>query len=588
MGIMAAYISNEIIDKIIEQTDIVELISDYLPLKRAGKNYKALCPFHQERTPSFVVSPEKQLFHCFGCGVGGNALSFLMKWEKISFPEAVKMLGEKLGISVYLSEREKEESAFKDDLYRTNEAISTLFQEELRKNKFAQDYLVKREFNKNIIKSFKLGYAPSSRNFLRLCKEKEISFKNLRELGLLSSEEDDNFYFKGRLIFPIFTPRGRICGFGGRVLGNSLPKYLNSPQSRIFKKGENLYGLNLSKETIGQKKEVILVEGYTDVVALYQIGVKNVVASLGTSLTSSQARLIKRYANQVFIAYDEDTAGTTATLRGIDLLLEENLRIKVISMPRGMDPGDFLKKGDKEEFIKRKREALSYFDYRLNLEIDHRSSLEVEEKIDVINNLFPTLQKIKDLIKLQELIKKLAFRLDLDESLLTMEFKKFKGRKRKIFPSSPIFNIDTKREEEKTEKMLLQLMLTERKAINIVIEKGGVNNFANPSYRKIAQKIILLSEKEGILSPGKLISHLEEESLSSIVSSFYLADPPFGVDEREKIAKDFIKSLQRSKKQKRITELIKKIEESEKKGEEEKVNEWSKELTKLKKQILLR
>jgi len=582
---MAAYISNEVIDKIIEQTDIIELISNYLPLKRAGKNYKALCPFHQERTPSFVVSPEKQLFHCFGCGVGGNVLSFLMKWEKISFPEAVKMLGDKLGISVYLSEREKEESMIKDDLYRTNEMVSTLFQEELRKNKFAQEYLVKRGFNKDIIKSFKLGYAPSSGNFLRLCKEKGISFKNLRELGLLS--EDNNFYFKGRLIFPIFTSTGKTCGFGGRVLDNSLPKYLNSTQSRIFKKGENLYGLNLSKEAIKEKKEVILVEGYTDVIALYQMGLKNVVASLGTSLTPSQSRLIKRYTNQVFIAYDEDAAGTAATLRGIDLLLEENLRIRVISMPRRMDPGNFLEKGGREEFEKIKRKALSYFDYRLNLEIDHRSSLEVEEKIDIINNLFPALQKIKDLIKVQELIKKLAFRLDLDESLLTREFKKFKERKRKIFPSSPMFNIDAKGEKEKTEKLLLQLMLTERKVIDIVTEKGGLDNFANPSYRKIAQKIILLSEKEGILSPGKLINQLEEENLSSIVSSFYLTDPPFGVDDKEKIARDFIKSLQRSKKQKRITELIKRIEESEEKGEEEKVNEWSKELTKLKKQILL-
>ncbi|MCD6471839.1 DNA primase [Candidatus Aerophobetes bacterium] len=586
---MAIYISNGVIDKIIERTDIVELIGNYLPLKRVGKNYKALCPFHQERTPSFVVSPEKQLFHCFGCGVGGNVISFLMKWEKISFPEAVKMLGDKLGMSIYLSEKEKKESAIKDDLYQTNEMISTLFQEELRKDRFAQEYLVKRGFNKNIVKTFKLGYVPSSRNFLRVCEGKGISFKNLRELGLIS--EDGNFYFKRRLIFPIFTPIGRICGFGGRVLDNSLPKYLNSPQSRIFKKGENLYGLNLSKEVAEKEKEVILVEGYTDVIALYQMGLKNVVASLGTSLTSLQSRLIKRYANQVFIAYDEDIAGSAATLRGIDLLLEDNLRIRVISMPQGMDPGDFLRKKEgKEEFIKRKRKALSYFDYRLNLEIDHRSSLEIEEKIDIVNNLFPTLQKIRDLIKLQELIKKLAFRLDLDESLLTMEFKKFnKKRKIKTFPSSsPIFNIHTKRDEEKTENMLLQLMLMEREVINIVIKEGGVDNFTNPSYRKIAQKIILLSEKEDILSPSKLISQLEEEDLSSIVSSFCLTDTPFGVDNKEKIANDFIKSLKRIKKQKRITELIKKIEESEEDGKEEKVDEWSNELIKLKKQILLR
>jgi len=301
---MAGYISDEIINKISEQTDIVEVISEYLPLKKAGKNYKALCPFHEERTPSFIVSPEKQLFHCFGCGVGGNVFTFLMKWEKISFPEAVRMLGEKLGIPISVEEEKGEVS--KEEFYQINESVANFFQGELRKNKVAQDYLKRRGFSEKTLDTWKVGYAPASRVFLSFCKKKGISLERLRDLGLLSLGKEDWYaYFRERIVFPIFTPQGRICGFGGRVLDSSSPKYLNSPQSPVFDKGRVLYGLNFSKEAIGKEKAVVLVEGYTDAITLYQGGIRNVVASLGTSLTVSQARLIKRYADEVFIAYDQ-------------------------------------------------------------------------------------------------------------------------------------------------------------------------------------------------------------------------------------------------------------------------------------------
>jgi len=279
-----------------------------------------------------------------------------------------------------------------------------------------------------------LGYAPASRVFLSFCKKKGISLERLRDLGLLSLGKEDWYaYFRERIIFPIFTPQGRICGFGGRVLDSSSPKYLNSPQSPVFDKGRVLYGLNFSKEAIGKEKAVVLVEGYTDAITLYQGGIRNVVASLGTSLTASQARLIKRYADEVFIAYDQDKAGIAATLRGIDLLLEADLKVRIISLPRGMDPAEFLDKKGAKLFVKEKDKAISYFDYRVNLEIGQSSFLEPEDKLRVVNALFPTLSRVKNLIKLQELIKKLAHRLNIDESLLGMEFEKFKRRQRPPF-----------------------------------------------------------------------------------------------------------------------------------------------------------
>ena len=242
---MAGFIPSNIIDRIVEESDIVEIIGSYISLKKSGKNYQALCPFHQERTPSFVVSPEKQLFHCFGCGVGGNVFTFLMKWEKVSFPEAVKIIGGKIGISVPTLNKS---GGYKEDLYRINALVADFFHQKLKENRFALNYLLKRGFKESIIDTFYLGYAPSSQDFLNFCYSKKIPQEKLKELGLISPSRDkDGYYayFRSRIIFPVFTPAGKICGFGARVLDESLPKYLNSSQSPLFDKGENLFILNV-------------------------------------------------------------------------------------------------------------------------------------------------------------------------------------------------------------------------------------------------------------------------------------------------------------------------------------------------------
>lgn len=585
---MASYISDELIDRISERADIVEIISHYLPLKKAGKNYKALCPFHQEKTPSFMVSPEKQLFHCFGCGAGGNVFNFVMKWEKISFPEAVKMTGEKVGISVAVINEEAGRGVLKEELYRTNERVADLFQQELKRMVSVKKYLKQRGFIPEVIDKFRVGWAPTSGDFLKMARAKGISLENLKKLSLLiPSQKRDGWYawFRQRLIFPIFNPEGRICGFGGRVLDNGLPKYLNSSSSLIFDKSRILYGLNFSKEAIRQEEEVILVEGYTDVMTLHQRGIKNVVASLGTSLTSSQARLIKRYTDHVFIAYDQDKAGISATLRGIDLLLETNLEIRIISMPHGVDPADLVNREGEGSFLKRKDEALAYFDYRLNLEIQKRPSLRREDKIEIIEEVFPTLAKVSNSITLGELIRSLSQRLDLDEEMIRTEFKRFK-RKERGFLSRPEF-LKMEDGQEKRERMLLQLMLDDEAVVKLVEERWDLDNFTNPDYRRIAKEIIISWEK-GKTSFSRLINQLEEENLSSIISSFSLSESPFKTDDEEKLALDLIDKWQRNKVQKRISELTKNIKESQRKGQEEKINQWWDELTHLKRQISLR
>ncbi len=582
---MAAFISEELIKKVSERLDIVEVISQYIPLRKAGKSYKALCPFHEEKTPSFTVSSEKQLFHCFGCGIGGNVFNFLMKWENISFPEAVKLLGQKVGISISTPDKDKKRGMVKEELYQTNRKVAEIFRQELREKKSAQDYLKKRGFTQETIEKFGLGWAPSSNDFLKLVQKKEISLKDLKGLKLVvPSQRGEGRYswFQLRLIFPIFNPEGRISGFGGRVLDESLPKYLNSSESLIFDKGRVLYGLNFSKEGIRKEEEIILVEGYTDVIALYEAGIENVVASMGTSLTFSQARLIKRYADRVFIAYDQDKAGVAATLRGIDLLLEADLRVKIISMPEGVDPAALVKKGGKDSFVERKEKAAPYFDYRLELAINTNPSLEYEDKIEIVNKIFPTLEKIRNSIRLAELIKKLSQRLDLDEEMLRIEFSKFRDKKKGFFSRPEFFKV--KDAQQTTEKTLLQLMLSEERVIKMVEENESIDDFVNSSYKRVAEEAVALS-KEGKVSSPLLINRLEEERLSSLISSLSLSSPPFQEEDKERIAFDLIKSLKRNKTRRRIEKLRKSIKESEEKGEEEELEKWLYELTRLKKQL---
>jgi len=593
---MAGFIASNIIDRIVEESDIVEIIGSYIPLKKSGRNYQALCPFHQERTPSFVVSPEKQLFHCFGCGVGGNVFTFLMKLEKASFPEAVKIVGEKIGISVPTLNKS---GGYKEDIYRINALAADFFYQKLKENRFALNYLLKRGFKQSIIDTFYLGYAPSSRDFLNFCYSKKISLGKLKDLGLIlpskivntspdsSSQEEDGYYayFRSRIIFPIFTSAEKICGFGARVLDDSLPKYLNSPQSPLFDKGENLYGLNLARQFIREEKEVILVEGYTDVISLYQEGIRNVIASLGTSLTRSQAKLLKRYTNKVYIAYDKDSAGESATLRGIDILLNVDLQIKVISFPGGADPADFIQKKGRDSFIKIKKESISYFDYRLNLEVNQKPSLEAQEKREIADSLFSTLEKVRNQIVKEELIKRLASKLNISEKSVIEEFQKFVAKR--SYYTRPANPSPKKSEGKDMERYLLQIMLCGEEAVEVVKNEFSLDEFINPVYREIAQEIIKIVEK-GRLSHARLINRIKEENLSSIVSSFTLSDFPLeGIDKR-KVARDIISNLRRVSNQRKITNYPEKINESEKRGEEEKVRELLSKLSQLKRKTLLK
>lgn len=360
--------SEEIIEKIKDNNDIVDVISESVKLKRTGRNYSGLCPFHSEKTPSFSVSSEKQFYKCFGCGEGGNVITFVMKTRNLPFQEAIKYLADRAHIEI--EEESPEKKRFyeqKDLLYRINTEAARFFFRNLTLNKEVKEYLQKRGISEKTIRTFGLGYSLDSWDaLLRYLKAMKFREEDIVNSGLATRNKDGKVYdrFRKRIMFPVFDVRGKVIGFGARVLDDSKPKYLNSPETPIFHKGTNLYGLNFAiKENKG--RTFIIVEGYMDLISLYQSGITNVVASLGTALTKVQAKLLRRYGEEILISYDADTAGQAATLRGLEILREEGFDVRVIRIPEGKDPDDYIRKHSQEDFLELTRKALPLIDYRI-------------------------------------------------------------------------------------------------------------------------------------------------------------------------------------------------------------------------------
>ena len=350
-------IPDQIIDDIQSRADIVEVIGRYVPLKRAGRHFKAHCPFHKEKTPSFMVNTDKQIFHCFGCGVGGNVFSFLMQHDRLTFPEAVRQLADHVGVRV--PDREPgSRNGSHEQLAALMEKVCGYFERMLlspQQGKSARAYLQQRGVSEPTRRSFRLGLAPAGwDHVLNAAKATGVGSEQLEAAGLVIQGRSGYYdRFRNRLIFPILDVRGRVVGFGGRSLDASEPKYLNSPETSLYTKGRHLFGLAQAKEVMITMKTAVVVEGYFDCVILAQEGFSHVVSPLGTALTSDQARLLKRYTETVLLAFDADVAGEEATLRGIDLLVEAGLQVRVAQLPQGVDPDECLRAEGRKRFQQR-------------------------------------------------------------------------------------------------------------------------------------------------------------------------------------------------------------------------------------------
>ena len=508
-------ISKDTIDKVFEFSRVEEVISDFIALKKSGANYKGLSPFTNEKTPSFVVSPSKQIWKDFSSGKGGNVIAFLMEHEQFNYPESIRYLANKYNIeiieTVETSENIEERNE-RESLFIINNFASSYFQDILLEKEEINKYLLDRGLSLTTIKNFNLGYSTDSKNnFYKKAIENGYSDKYLEETGLVIASDNKKIdRFRERIIFPIKSIAGRVLGFGGRILDSNkkIAKYINSPESKIYNKSKILYGIYESKQFIVKDDNCLLVEGYMDVIQLHEHGIKNVLASSGTSLTKDQIILIKRLTSNIVVLFDGDQAGVSASLRSIDLILEEGLNVKICSFPEGDDPDSFVRKNKKEkmlEFIN--NESKDFVDFKLSLNKDFKD--DEDKKVSLIKNILKSISLIPDTLKQEIYIKKLSAVLEIDESSLFRSFSnigvsKSLNRSSKNLYNSKIYKVEAS-DQRHTSSYIYQL---ERQIISILLKYG---------VEEIQFEDIILNKDED----GKLVE-IKKNIRSKVFEKIYL------------------------------------------------------------------
>lgn len=488
---MSISFSSSSIENLKNQVNIVDVVGRTVPLKRTGSNYKGVCPFHNEKTPSFVVSEQKQIFTCFGCGASGDVIEYVKRYYNLEFLEAVQKLAGEYGIAM----ETRGSDGNRDIYYQTNKLAAGFFYRCFteRANK-GYAYMKRRGITPAILKKFGIGYADEQWDSLyRYLLSQGVDRKIMLELGLVAEGRGGRFYdkFRNRVIFPIINTSGKVIGFGGRAIDpDANPKYLNSPESKVFQKKNNLYGLNLSRQSVGKEGSIILVEGYMDVIGLYQSGIENVAASLGTALTENQARLIKRYTRDVVLSYDADNAGRAAALRGLEILKKEDCKVKVLHVTDGKDPDEYIKKNGKSAFLKLVDGALPYGDYRLESLKAGFDLTRDEDKIDYIKKA--TTEVLSQLSPVEQEIytKKLSKELKIAESAIKMELLGNDSTEKPHAPLRRETEQEAPPEVSPVERTLLRVMLTQEDFIQRIEGFPEIleSDYAQRMYRILSEE----------------------------------------------------------------------------------------------------
>ena len=495
--------SDELIDEIRNKNDIVDVISQYVTLKRSGRNFFGLCPFHKEKSPSFSVSPDKQIFHCFGCGVGGNVFHFLQKIENISFLEALESLANQAGINLPTLDNAVDDKLIrlKSKVYKINEIAANFYHERLYKpeSKQAQDYIKKRRLDNKTLKNFLIGYSGNFNELYMELKRQGFTEEEILASCLVNKNENGKYIdrFRRRLMFPIQDTRNRIIAFGGRVLDDSKPKYINSPENIVYHKGRHLFGLNIAKKE--EIKKIIIVEGYMDAISLHQRGIHNAVASLGTALTEQQGRLLRKSSEQIIIGYDADGAGQAATLRGLEILQNLGCDIRILQIYGAKDPDEFVTKYGPERFQKCVDNAISLVEYKIKM-LKQKLNLEnTNDKIKFLNEIAKVLAKVTNNIEREVYIEKISSDYHISKEAIYSEINKLLYKKKdnlKTIETASRVVIKKKEDEEideavrKRESLLIYLLL----------------QYPNQSYLKISNEI----------SPNELKIEINKKILSKL------------------------------------------------------------------------
>ncbi|HIC91559.1 MAG TPA: DNA primase [Syntrophaceae bacterium] len=552
------------IDEIRNLADIVQVISEHLNLKKVGRNYIGLCPFHSESKPSFIVSAEKQIYHCFGCGAGGNVFNFLMAYHNLSFFEALKELARKYGVILSHGRRssyERQQDEIRSKLLDINRLAAAYYHENLLKDpegKKALSYLSHRGITHDVILQHKLGYAKQSWNDLRNFLERKNTPLDLAEkAGLLVVKKGGDYYdrFRDRIIFPIMEVRHEVVGFGGRVLDESLPKYINSPETPVYHKSRCLYGLNVAKDFIRKEGYLLIVEGYLDLLALHTHGIKNVVSTLGTALTKDHIRRLKGYGDQAVVIFDSDQAGLNAATRSLSLFLEEGLMAKILMLPQGFDPDSYIFQFGKEAFEKALKNVSSLFEFFVDRVLKDFGT-STEGKIRALKELVPVLASVKNSMDQSVYIKKVAEALKVDEGVI---YKAVKESQRGRVPELKMERTGISSPDQK----IIQFLINHPRYFPVFLEAGVIDDVDDKNPLLICTLMKELFHKFGHVDVGLLVQKLEDSSLRSMVTEWALKSAEDDEEDLDQVVKDMVSSIKNRRIRKEAKNILSQIKENE-------------------------
>lgn len=563
-------IPEEKISEIRAAANILDVVSERVLLKKAGKNWTGLCPFHSEKTPSFTVSPDKQIYYCFGCGAGGNVISFLMKVEGLSFPESLRALASKYGVDIpekELAPEQKRRLSERERLFEINSMASSFFKANLLSDstgRQARTYLEKRAIDASKVDAFAIGYAPDSwDSLLGFLKARNVDPVLVEKAGLAVKGKNGNLYdrFRHRIIFPITDISGRITGFGGRVLDDSKPKYLNSPETRLYHKGKSIYGLNLAKDRCRSEETVFISEGYLDLIAFHQFGIVNSVATLGTALTSDQVRILKGYATKMVLVYDSDEAGRAAAARSADVFLKEGVEAYVLLLPGGHDPDSFLREFGYEGFLKILATKKSVLEFFVD-ESMRKHGNSVAAKVRVVDEVCSIVSSLADKIERSLYAKQAASKLGIDPGAFLERLEKRNGSMAK--PVEKPVSVPTAVEADtvRLERMIVSMMLqfSDHAIIEEIIKGNLVDCFSDEILKRSAMTIIETYSEKAVSDLASGVLDRVDEDLRGFLSGLGVSDHPWTYEGCMGLINQFQSKCRRSEKD--LLERIKQAERS--------------------------
>ena len=577
---MSGLIKEEDLAAVRERANIVDIVQGYVSLKKAGRSYKGLCPFHKEKTPSFVVDPEKQLFHCFGCEEGGNVFNFIMKVDHIDFGTAVETLAKKIGYNLtYVSSPEaKKRKSRKDQIYKINEEATTFYHEQLMKSKkahAARDYLNSRDFGQKTAKEFSLGYAPSDNPLIEFFLKKGLKTSQLSDAGLISEGRKGQIdRFRNRIIFPIDDIKGNWIGLGGRVLNpDQQPKYINSPETPVFSKGKNFYNLKKAKAVIVKDDYAIVVEGYTDVIALHNAGFKNSVATLVTALTEDHLSLLSRFTSNIYLTFDSDEAGAKAAERTLSFSDQSSADIYICILPKGYDPADYVQKFKKDKFKKLLKESKTLMEFCIDRTVTQTGLKTAREKENTLGKCFELISKVSNSVTRQEYLKYLSEKTNIDLNLLITNF----NNKTKTQPKDETSQTKVQADPRyNAELELLKALLNKPQLISNAKQNIEINDFSNEDLVSIYTMIT--STK--ITEPSQFISTIENKNIRKITSKLFMSPLTDEID-NERYIEEICASIKKFNLDEKINEIKNRLEKMNPEKTPKKYDNMFKELVEL-------